>query len=522
MHSLSIHHKLYSWVYFGILIVVILFLYKDYGISWDEPIQRGIGTAAYNYVTHGDRSYLQMYDKIYGVGFELPLVIIEKKLGLEDTRDIFLMRHLMQGLFFAFACFVFFRMNLRLFGSFKIAIIPTLFLLFSPRIFAHGFFNSKDIPFLCMYIISLSALHLYLLKPGYWQLFILGICAGLLINFRIMGVLFFGMAFIALIIYLMEQRKFKFVIHIVLFTSISALVLYSTWPYLWIKPFKNFQNSFLLMSQFHWQGTMLFRGMILHPGEKLTQYLFWWIAISVPVLYLVVCGIGAVLFFWKTIRRPKQMVNNPLKIMGWVFIATAVVPVVAVFYFHSVLYDDWRQLYFIYPSIIIFAGYLFYFMDKWKPKITTFAWLVCSLYILFIGFQMNKLHPYEHVYFNELVPRSKDYILQHYEMDYWGTSFYDGLKYLAKTEESDTIKIFLFSDALRRNAMLLPERDRNRLVFVQNQPDEPNAGRAEVESDYFITNFRYDYVDMVGKSNFQNILYSINRQNSTILRVWKH
>src|SRR5690349_5207993 len=105
MQSLSFHHKTYSWIYFGVLVFLVILLYKDYGISWDEPIQWGIGTAAYEYAHFGDKAYLQMTDRIYGVAFEYPLVLIQRTLHLEDSRDIFLMRHLIQGLFFAFACF---------------------------------------------------------------------------------------------------------------------------------------------------------------------------------------------------------------------------------------------------------------------------------------------------------------------------------------------------------------------------------------------------------------------------------
>lgn len=520
MYSLSLRHKLYSWIFFGILILIGIFLYQDYGLSWDEPVQRGIGIQAYNYATTGDQTYLRMYDKIYGVGFELPLILIEKKLGLEDSRDIFLMRHLVQVLFFAFACFVFFRMNLRLFGSLKIAIVPALILVFTPRIFGHAFFNSKDIPFLCMYIISFSALHRYLLKPGYWRLILLGVCAGLLINFRIMGILFFGSALVCFFVYLLKQRKFKFLIHALLFTCIAGLVLYATWPYLWIKPVESFKNSFLLMSKFPWQGSMLFRGMVIGPGEKLTQYLFWWILISVPVVYLILSGVGGVIFLGKNIRKPKQILDDPIRIMGWIFIINIIAPIAAVLYLRSILYDDWRQLYFIYPAMIVFVGYLLHFIEKWKPKFATVGSLICLMYISFIGFQMIRLHPYENVYFNEMVSHKKDYIQEHYDQDYWGTSFYEGLKHIAETDHSDTIRIFLFQDALKRNALLLPEKDRDRFVFMQNAGTE--EGVAEKASQYYLTNFRYDYIDIIGNSQFKNIDYTVARQNSTILRVWKH
>src|SRR5687767_8335094 len=121
MYNLSVRHKLITWLYFAILLVVCVCIYKDYGLSWDETTQRSIGYHAYRYIFEGNMDYLQLADNVYGVGFELPLVLIEKLLGLEDSRDIFLFRHLMNIFMFCLACFVFFRMNLKLFTNIKVA-----------------------------------------------------------------------------------------------------------------------------------------------------------------------------------------------------------------------------------------------------------------------------------------------------------------------------------------------------------------------------------------------------------------
>src|SRR5687767_11963081 len=113
--SLSIPQKLYSWIYFSLLLIVCLVLYKDYGISWDEPAQRLLGIDSYEYVHGGDKNYLESRDRVYGVGFEMPLIYLEKLMNLKDTRDIFLLRHFSYFFFFSFACFLFFRLNLKLF-----------------------------------------------------------------------------------------------------------------------------------------------------------------------------------------------------------------------------------------------------------------------------------------------------------------------------------------------------------------------------------------------------------------------
>ena len=161
----------------------------DYGISWDEPSQRTIGLKSYGYMFEGDKSYETFFYKEYGVAFEVPLILIEKCLSIKDPSDIYHMRHLVSHIFFLFAAFVFYLLIWILYRNKLLAITGYLLLLLSPRIFAHSFFNTKDIPFMSMFIICLFffVIAFSRKKSGYFLLS--GLCSGLLINIRVMGIL---------------------------------------------------------------------------------------------------------------------------------------------------------------------------------------------------------------------------------------------------------------------------------------------------------------------------------------------
>ena len=95
-------------VLFVAALVVALPLWQDFGLSWDELAQWDMGQMSYAYVFRGDEALLSFRNNDYGVAFELPLIMLEKILGLEDTRDVYLMRHLATHVFFllgALACF---------------------------------------------------------------------------------------------------------------------------------------------------------------------------------------------------------------------------------------------------------------------------------------------------------------------------------------------------------------------------------------------------------------------------------
>ena len=65
----------------------------DYGVTWDEFDQRHIARGNADYIVTGNTDGLYHRDfRYYGVAFEMPLLLVERALGLQDTRPIYLTR----------------------------------------------------------------------------------------------------------------------------------------------------------------------------------------------------------------------------------------------------------------------------------------------------------------------------------------------------------------------------------------------------------------------------------------------
>ena len=146
-------------ILFVISLVIGMMVYKDYGVAWDDPIQRDLGLVSYNYAFHKDQTLNTIADRDYGVAFELVLIGIERYLDLSDSRDIYLSRHLSIHVFFLLSAFMAYVLFYRLFRSNIIACLGFLALVFHPRIYAHSFFNSKDVPFLSAILIAIVFAH---------------------------------------------------------------------------------------------------------------------------------------------------------------------------------------------------------------------------------------------------------------------------------------------------------------------------------------------------------------------------
>ena len=132
-------------IFFAALLLVGLGVFRDYGVSWDERVQREYGEKVYNYVTAGDRELFTDRHRYYGPVIEFALFSLEKALDLEDTRQVYLMRHLAVFLMFWLGAVFFYFLCKHEFKSWKLGILGSILLILSPRIFAHAFYNSKDI-----------------------------------------------------------------------------------------------------------------------------------------------------------------------------------------------------------------------------------------------------------------------------------------------------------------------------------------------------------------------------------------
>ena len=158
-----------------------------YGISSDERISRWNGIQALNAITGKDITH--DLNTLYGVAFEMLLIPVERLLDLSDTRSIYLSRHILTHLFSLIGGLFCYLLAYRLFGNRLLAAFAMLLFLLHPRLYAHSFFNSKDIPFLSMFMIALYLVHHAFMKGSLGAFALCGVGVAALISLRIMGVI---------------------------------------------------------------------------------------------------------------------------------------------------------------------------------------------------------------------------------------------------------------------------------------------------------------------------------------------
>jgi Dolichyl-phosphate-mannose-protein mannosyltransferase len=489
-------------------LIIALFIYKDYGVSWDEPEQREMGEVSYNYIFHHDPALKTSVDRDHGVGFELVLTALEKKLHFTDSRDIFLMRHLATHIFFLIGVFFAYLLMLRLYKNQFIACLGFLIIALNPRLYAHSFFNTKDIPFLSAFIICLFLCHVAFDKNKSWWYALLGVACGYATSIRILGVLLISL--IALFILIDMLRAFngktktaKSAGNLFIFFTASFLSLTGFWPVLWESPLQTFASNFRSLSHFPWDGLVLFNGHLDHAKTLPWYYLPEWFFISTPLLWLTTGIAGITMVVLRFIKSPFNYVASLSGKSNLLYLLCFFTPLLSIIVLHSVVYDDWRHVYFIYPPFVFLALSAIHKFNACKGNIIACA--ICMVQLVLTGFFMISNHPCQNVYFNSLVSHKDEHIRMNFEQDYWGSSFKQGIEYILAHDTSSTIRLDWRIRPVKTNVRILKEADRKRIQFTEDS------------ADYFITTFRGHPSDY----KYPSITYEVKVQNSTMLRVYK-
>ena len=402
----------------ALFLLVAAFASDDYGIWVDTEHLRRVGIATLDYFTgDGERALDQLpfpsILRYYGAVFETPLALLERFPGLEDSRDISFLRHLLTHVFFLAGGVFCYLLVLRMFGSRPLALIAMVLFLLHPRIYAHSFFNSKDPPFLAAFMIALYLAHRAFRRDSLGSFLLCGAGIGLLANLRILGIMLFIAVLALRALDLLfagsaDERKHALVTGGA-FALAATLTYYASLPVLWTDPVGRFVELVRTAGAFPHEEFNLFRGEWLYSRDGPPwDYVPVWVGITTPPATLLLALAGALALAWKGLRRPGDLLRNgPLR-FGLLLAALPVATTVAVVVLGSNIYTGWRLLYFLYAPLLLLAAVGLHQLasspcGRWMR---TGAYLLAGAAIAVALVSMVRIHPYESLYFNGLTDRT--------------------------------------------------------------------------------------------------------------------
>jgi hypothetical protein len=525
------------WVTLFFMAIVIngISIYRDYGISWDEPGQTMNGIVTLKYLgekfvpnlmsspAYSEKikniSPLHIYPpKYYGVVFEAPLALMQLMLpfDIKDWHNQIMFRHLITFLFSILGVFAVFRLAERWFSDWRLGLFAAFLLLLSPRLFADSFYNSKDIVFMAIFSVCMYTLVSFIQTPNFKTTLYHALVTAIAIDVRIVGIILPAATLFFLLLRLIRREapipsSLRFM---VIYLIISGFFVVLFWPVLWENPLQNFLNAYVQMSHYPWGGNILFMGKRMLATQIPWYYIPVWIAISTPFIYLALFLLGAASITRQIIKRGNQFWDGDSEMQNIIFLSLFIGPILIVILLQSALYDGWRQMYFLYPSfiLIVVKGWLVLWSKKsWGIGYNILLIAVMTLSITNVAQWMVRVHPLQNVYFNFLA--GKDW-RHNFEMDYWGLANRQALEYILENDAKPFIKVYQASETpLNSSKMILKNDQKSRLIIVDNKNEE-------LEADYILTNYR-GVGDYVSPDNKTKIWYNLVIDDEIILSIYK-
>ena len=493
----------FVFLFFAILFSIGIAIFDDYGIALDEDNSRINGFVSLKYIfeiflpnkIHLINEIIEVpninmhSEKGIGVVFDLPMAFIEYFFKVEDPRTFYLIRHFSNFLIFYVSVYFFYLIVKKRFDSCLMGLIGASFLIISPRIFAESFYNSKDLVFLSLFIISIYTAVKFLENPTLKNLIFFCLASAASIDLRILAIF---LPLLVLFLYFIKNLRDKqikkyFIRNVILLVVLLPAFVVIFWPYLWDDPFNKFFYIIQSFNYFDSKIYNLYLGKFISAEALPWHYPIVWQVITNPLIYVVLFIFGFCTILLRIIKRILKIEKNDSYIDLWrgekelqdiLFLFSYLIPLFIVINFNSSLYDGWRHLYFIYPSFLMISIFsLNYIRIKYLKKIKDKFYVIPIVLILPILFWMVKNHPHQNVYFNLIAGKKFNTL---YEMDYWGLSNYHSINYILKNNNKKITIAKIGTTDLMLSKNFLKNDVKNKINIINNY----------TEADYIITNFR--------------------------------
>lgn len=442
------------------LLLVILFLilttFRDYGISWDERVQKEYGEHILAYYQSGfvDRTAVSPNDETddgnlpyYGGSFDLATAAINRvsPFGTYQTR------HLCGALIGLIGLIATWRLAERVRGP-RAGFLALALLATVPAYYGHMFINPKDMPFaaaMTVVLLWMCAVVGEWPRPRWTTIIALSIAGGVALGTRVGAAAAVLSLAIPVAAWVFSARpgcdrrqalaaSARGCARLLAVLPLTWAIMVALWPWAG-QELLNPLRALEMFSHFPFPAEVLFDGRMVPATDVPRSYLLVFLALTLPesiLLGLLAAGVAALTAALSASTRGDPQADRRLRLQLLSIATAALFPVVFFILAKPTAYNGMRHFLFILPPLAVLAAVGV--DDTWRHL--RGGWhrplLACGVAFLSLPIvRMVALHPYEYIYYNDLtggLPAAVD----RFDLDYWGVSVGETTRALAAIERS--------------------------------------------------------------------------------------
>ncbi len=277
-----------------------------------------------------------------------------------------------------------------------------------------------------------------IVRYGTWCL--AGILLGLTTSIRVFG----PFAGLLVSFYALQKDRRRALPALLFYWVIAVIINYLSWPALWGNPIDRIRQRLLIASDFS-PNFLLFEGRYILSDQLPRHFVPKLIGLQFtePVLLFFVVGLATISIAALNRRTDRTLF---VLILLWLF-----VPIGTQIFHRTTIYDNFRQLLFALPPLVLLSGYGL--MRVLKSLRLGWSWVVVVPLMILPGItHIIKYYPYEYIYYNSLAGGPSGAVGS-YELDYWCTSYREAIEYVnANASRGATILVLGPDEAAREFA----------------------------------------------------------------------
>jgi hypothetical protein len=423
-------------------LVLVIFTFIDYGVTWDEDVHNWYGNFVLNYylsffVDCNALHWRDLYN--YGAMFDTFAAALNRvsPIGTYETRHLL---NALVGILGLVGCC---KLGCAIGGA-RVGFFAALFLLLTPNYYGQMFNNPKDVPFAVGVV--WATYYMVRIVPGLPRpllslLIRFGVVVGMTMGVRVGGLIL--LCYIGLLLVVdgvwraIDTRRAFLLIEgvwigfwrVLLPAVVFAYpVMLLFWPWGQTDPIENPLRALAFFSHQTFPFSTLFAGQFVPASDLPWTYLPTYIALALPelVLVLLLCApvlAGTVISCqWPHVRRELALTHF---VVGF-GIAFPIAYAIAI---KAVLFDGMRHFIFVLPLIAVAAALV---ADRACTRLAHLPYrrLICvMLFIYGLGHIsiMAMLHPNQYVYYNAFVGGVGG-AQRKFKLDYWANSYAEAVQ----------------------------------------------------------------------------------------------
>ncbi len=527
----------FSKKYSKILIVLFfLFLYlfglfhlKNVGINYDEidekkilkmndyAIQKVINSEGDVVKYYDSQNLMPIYDSVerdHGIAMYYPFIPFLNLDKISNHTLSFAWHFYTFTLYFIGIIF-FYCLIKELWHSKKLALLLTLMLFFTPRLFGDSLYNNKDGILLGLTIVQLYYGFRFIKNKTFKEGIGLGVASAFACNLKISGFFTFGLIGLFYLMDLTKNRQWTkkhFLVGLLSILICFGLFIIIT-PAIWA-------NGLHLIDYFSWSlqnsvrfsrnwGRVYFEHELFEHG---THPLPWYylpkiICLTLPI-YILVLFITSLILKFNNYRKNKG--KEPFLLLALILLFF---PIFVACVSNPNIYNGWRHFYFLYVPFLIIISYGLHILMNSKYKKSFFLGVLFFVFINMIGIIKNDT--YSSVYYNVLARNAGE----NYEMDYYGVTATKALKELSDRESTPLYVYGFRAWALELNYMFMEKVYQDKIVIIKDDEELKTLIEKGIKPYYFHSE-TYDHGTKERVENKEKV-YDIKAFGHIIASIYK-